>query len=41
MNNLTKSVLIVNRLLDLLMGTRFTTPTYQILEDYPDARYFS
>lgn len=41
MNNLTKSVLIVNRLLGLLMGTSFTTPAYQIFEQYPDARYFS
>jgi len=39
MNNLTKSVLIVNHLLGILLGSNFTTPMQQTIDSYPDVRY--
>jgi len=39
MNNLTKSVLIVNQLLGALLGSNFTTPMQQTIDSYPDIRY--
>jgi hypothetical protein len=39
MNNLTKSILVVNKLLGLLIGSNFTTPSEHVLEEYPVIRY--
>jgi len=39
MNNLTKSILVVNQLLGVLLGNNFTTPSQIVLESHPDIRY--
>ena len=39
MNNLTKSILIVNQLLGAVMGNNFTTPAQIVLEEHPGLRY--
>ncbi len=41
MNNLTKSVLIVNRLVDLLLGSNFSTPIEHALKEYPPIDFFN
>ncbi|MDP2920596.1 MAG: hypothetical protein Q8O43_10330 [Dehalococcoidia bacterium] len=39
MNNLNKSVLLVNKLIGLLLGDNFSTPIEKALEEYPDIRF--
>lgn len=39
MNNLKKSVLILNKVLDILLGNRFTTPIERTLKYYPGMRF--
>jgi len=39
MNNLTKSVKILNTALNLILGCKFTTPVEKTLEDYPVTKY--
>ena len=41
MNNLTKSILVVNQLLGVLLGNNFTTPSQFVMENYPDTRYIA
>ncbi len=41
MNNLTKSVKVVNQFIGLLLGNRLTTPVEQTLEQHPDLRYIA
>lgn len=35
MTNLTKSVKLLNQVIDLLLGNNFTTPVEKTLTDYP------
>jgi hypothetical protein len=39
MNNLSKSVFLVNKLIGLLLGNNFSTPIEKTLEEYPDVRF--